>query len=675
MPTLLDAKLDISVSTGIFRVAREKGQGPADNFIHSWLGAIELTIAIGVTYFLAARFGLALRAQVGLAIFWPAAGIGVGALIALGPASRVPVAVGVALATIGSSLSIGRSAWLGIAFSVVNAVQALTVSWLIERWFDRRFTLEDVPQVLGFLVACGLGAAIGASGAAIAVSFVEPTAFPPQVWRLWFAACLLGTVTVAPLLIGIAEAVHRQPARRELVEGGAGVLALAGLSILLISLPQEPWESALPVALVFPILLWVTVRCRPLFAAAAAFVVALVIIWSTVSNTGHFGDTSIPLESRILAAQTHVLAAALLALVLAALFADRRCSEAALAQSHDRLQLALHGAELGAFRADLTTGQLECDMRTAFLHGHNVPPTMITESRRYVHPDDLVRIDAALAQAQRTGSAWNAEYRVRHPPNHPHAGETHWLAVDSSIIRDLQGNPVGLLGVTRDITGRKRAEENLHALNAELDHRVKNVLATVDAIVTQTQEASSSHADFVAGLNSRIKSLGRTHELLSESRWSGVSLAEIVRREFAPYAAGNAEAVGPRVFLKPEATQAVATVLHELTTNAAKYGAFSNGSGRVSVRWRWLQCGSHETLVINWEEIGGPPVQVPSHSGYGTSTIRELIPFELGGAVELVFAPHGARCRVDIPADWISRGGRLAKMPGVSKLAQATSGN
>ena len=322
----------------------------------SWLGVVKLAIAIGVTYFLAARFGLALRAQVGVAIFWPAAGIGVGALIALGPAARLPVAIGVALATIGSSLTIGRNAWLGIAFGFINAGQALTVSWLIERGFGRRFTLEDVPQVLGFLVACALGAATGASGAALAVSFFEPTAFPPHVWRIWFAACLLGTVTVAPLLIGIAEAVRRQPSRRELVEGGVGILALSVLSIFLISLPEEPWELALPVALAFPILLWVSVRCRPLFAAAAAFVVALAIIWSAVFNTGHFGDSSIPLESRILAAQTHVLAAALLALVLAALFADRRRNEAGLKDSNDRFRTTTIGCNWLSIVPSLASG-------------------------------------------------------------------------------------------------------------------------------------------------------------------------------------------------------------------------------------------------------------------------------------------------------------------------------
>jgi two-component sensor histidine kinase len=193
-------------------------------------------------------------------------------------------------------------------------------------------------------------------------------------------------------------------------------------------------------------------------------------------------------------------------------------------------------------------------------------------------------------------------------------------------------------------------------LVAELDHRVKNVLATVSAIVTQTQDANSSLADFVAALDCRIKSLARTHELLSESNWRGVSLAEIAQREFAPYVADNIEVSGPRVTLKAEATQAVAMVLHELTTNAAKYGAFSDRSGRVLLRWRRLRNGARGRLAIEWQEINGPPVPARSQSGYGTSIIRELVPFELGGAAELVFAPDGVKCRLEIPAEWIGRG-------------------
>jgi hypothetical protein len=194
-------------------------------------------------------------------------------------------------------------------------------AWLIERRFGSAFKLDDVPQVLGFLVASAAGAAAAAVGAAVAVSLVEPTASALTVWRLWFAACSLGIVTVAPLLIGLGEGVRELPPRRELIEGTAGLVTLAVLSVFVISLPQGPWATALPVALVFPLLLWIAVRCRPVFAAAAAFVVALAVICSATFNMGHFGDASVPLADRILAAQTLVLAGALLAFVLAALFA------------------------------------------------------------------------------------------------------------------------------------------------------------------------------------------------------------------------------------------------------------------------------------------------------------------------------------------------------------------
>jgi len=255
------------------------------------------------------------------------------------------------------------------------------------------------------------------------------------------------------------------------------------------------------------------------------------------------------------------------------------------------------------------------------------------------------------------------EYRI------VRAGEVRWIESRSFISYASDGRPQRVIGVNIDVTERKRAEERQGVLVAELDHRVKNVLATVSAIITQTQESSSSQMDFVTALNRRINSLARTHELLSESNWRGASLAEIVRREFAPYATGNADARGPSVTLKAEATQAVATVLHELTTNAAKYGAFSNRTGRVSVQWRWLQNGSRDRLVIEWQETGGPPVLAPSRSGYGTSIIRELIPFELDGEVELSFAADGIKCRLEISGEWASKDKRKAVESSVSDSA------
>ena len=163
-------------------------------------------------------------------------------------------------------------------------------------------------------------------------------------------------------------------------------------------------------------------------------------------------------------------------------------------------------------------------------------------------------------------------------------------------------------------------------------------------------------ANFVAALEGRIRSMATTQELLSARRWRGISLTELVRCELAPYAtSNNTKLNGPEVMLKPEAGQAIAMVLHELATNAAKYGALSTKEGRVSICWDRRLNGYPPRLVLEWQEIDGPAVEAPGKLSYGTSTIRDLIPYELGGTVDLALASDGVRCRLELPSDWLSK--------------------
>ena len=234
------------------------------------------------------------------------------------------------------------------------------------------------------------------------------------------------------------------------------------------------------------------------------------------------------------------------------------------------------------------------------------------------------------------------------------SGEVRWIELRTVISYDGGGRARRVVGVTIDVTERKKVEEHRDMLIAELDHRVKNVLATVSAIIAQTRN-DVSPADFTATVQNRIRSLASTHELLSKNSWFGASLEEIVQREFAPYGKDNTNISGPAITLEREAALTVSMVLHELATNAVKYGALSDRNGRVCVRWFWVPSRhSPGRLAIVWQEIGGPPVSVPSGSGYGTSVIRELLPYELGGTVALEFAQGGVRCRLEVPADWVS---------------------
>jgi two-component sensor histidine kinase len=218
------------------------------------------------------------------------------------------------------------------------------------------------------------------------------------------------------------------------------------------------------------------------------------------------------------------------------------------------------------------------------------------------------------------------------------------------------GELLRIKGLTRDISERKRAENHHRLLISELDHRVKNTLATVSAVAAQTLEASTSMQDFVAALDGRIRAIAFTHELLSGRQWKGLPLADLARCQLAPFAAqGNIEIKGPDVVLSPAAGQTLAMVLHELATNAAKHGALSNRGGRVALRWRSLKNGAAGRLAIEWRELDGPPIAPSNAVGYGTTVIRELVPFELGGKVDLTLAADGLRCRLEIPPQWISR--------------------
>jgi PAS domain S-box-containing protein len=329
---------------------------------------------------------------------------------------------------------------------------------------------------------------------------------------------------------------------------------------------------------------------------------------------------------------------------------DRKQAERALEVRNMQLSLAGRAALVGSFAVDFETEELQFSEGYAAIHGLPDGISRATRSvwRSGVHPEDLPHVEEVRSRAFRDQRReYGVEYRITRP-----TGEVRWIEGRCFVSYASDGLPEGMVGVDIDVTERKRAEEHQQMLVAELDHRVKNVLATVSAVASRTEDASPSGADFVATLAGRIQSMAATHELLSCRQWRGVSLRELVRRVLAPYMTrNNTDLDGPELTLSPEAAQAVSMALHELTTNAAKHGALSTDEGRVSVRWDRVLNGKPDARVrIQWRETAGPAVQPPQRSGYGMEVIRDLIPYELGGTVDLVFAPGGVRCDLDIPA-------------------------
>jgi PAS domain S-box-containing protein len=634
------------------------------DLILPWIGAIGLGIVVGIAYFFAAQLSLALLAKPdGVALFWPAAGLSSGVLIARGRAARLPVASGVIVATIIANLVGDRIVWNAAASALLNTGEALLAAWLVERYFGSSFTLDRLRHVLGLLAAAVVATAASGIGGMVAFKlFHSPTAPMWTTWQHWFASDAVGIITVAPLVIGLGEALRNPPPRNEIIEGVAALVALAVVTIIIISLPPEQRETVIPVALLFPILLWITARCQPVFAAAAAFIVSLTVVWTITFGIGHFGDPALPIGDSIPGTRGAILVFALCAYVLAALFAERRQHEAVLEESEARLQEALTAGAVTAFEWDPRNGLSQRSENAAQILGFDPQqPFSAAQFLAGVRPYDRARFKAIIDGVRVDNPSYSATFRFVRPD-----GRGVWLEETSRAEFDTTGRFVRLKGLTRDITRRKQAEKRQDLLITELDHRVKNVLARVAAVVMHTRRRCETMDEFVKALHGRIQSMAAAHSLLSQSRWSDVGLTDLIRHQLAPYTTdANTTISGPEVMLTSAETQAVAMVIHELVTNAAKHGALSCPDGSVSVSWDRTGTDVAAILTITWRERGGPPIKAPVRSGYGSSLIRNLIPHELGGTVDLTFLPDGACCKIEIPPE----GG--AKIPHDDALRRA----
>jgi two-component sensor histidine kinase len=214
-----------------------------------------------------------------------------------------------------------------------------------------------------------------------------------------------------------------------------------------------------------------------------------------------------------------------------------------------------------------------------------------------------------------------------------------------------------MTGTARDITDRKRWEDHIQLLMREVTHRSKNLLAVIQAMARQTKLASRDVEDFEVRFSGRLQALAASHDLLVQRNWHGVSVSELVRSQLGHYLdqqAGQIEIEGQGLIVTPEAAQNIGLAVHELSTNAAKYGALSVPEGRVEVRWQSVRPGSDEArFCMSWTEKGGPEVRSPSHKGFGQVVTEQIAARALQGKAHLVFAQTGVCWTLDIPASHI----------------------
>jgi two-component sensor histidine kinase len=226
------------------------------------------------------------------------------------------------------------------------------------------------------------------------------------------------------------------------------------------------------------------------------------------------------------------------------------------------------------------------------------------------------------------------------------------VSVTATQMRDETGRVLGVSVIFRDITDRKRAEERQHLLTRELHHRIKNMLATVQAIAGSTARSVSSIEEFSKRFADRLFSMGRAHTLVTENAWEGASLSDLLRLELDPYDDGSNNRIrllGPEVYLPADTALALGLGFHELTTNAAKHGALSVFGGQVEVAWSRKVVEDSERLSLTWVERYGPPAAPPSRRGFGSQLLQRVLGTQVCGSVNVVYDPAGLQVEIHLP--------------------------
>lgn len=325
---------------------------------------------------------------------------------------------------------------------------------------------------------------------------------------------------------------------------------------------------------------------------------------------------------------------------------EQRAALEALRESEEHLRNTVELNPQIPWTADAHGALTSISSRTTAQTGLSPEAILGDGWKEVIHPDDLPEMDAAWRESVATGKPYDVESRLRMAD-----GSYRWWRNRAFPSRDAAGAIVAWYGATEDIDDRKRAEEHQLLLMNEVDHRAKNALAVAQNIVMLTR--ADSMPEFVAAVEGRVAALARVHTLLAKGKWTGADLRTIICEELQPYLQDSPDRLhldGQPLTVAPDAVQPVGMVLHELATNAVKYGALSVPAGIVQVAWRFQDDGR---VCLTWREMGGPPVSAPTRSGFGSRMIAATVKGQLDGAAKFDWQPDGLRCTISLAADQI----------------------
>jgi PAS domain S-box-containing protein len=337
---------------------------------------------------------------------------------------------------------------------------------------------------------------------------------------------------------------------------------------------------------------------------------------------------------------------------------QRNRSEQALRESEERFRGIFEHAATGIAITNLKGRFLLCNPAYLSMAGCAAGDIDTLRFQELVHPDDAEANTARLSRLfAREIPSFEIVSRFI-----TRSGKVIWVHKHLSLLKDATGEPANIVVLVTDVTERKRYEEHIELLLHEVNHRSKNLLALVQAVARQT--AASSPNDFVERFGERIQAMSAAQDLLVKNEWRGVDLEGLVRSQLAHFEdliGTRIEIEGPALLLSASAAQALGMALHELATNAGKYGSLSNADGRVSIEWsiEAVEAGL-DTFVIGWTETGGPNVQAPQRSGFGRTVICSVAASSLDGKADFELPPEGLKWRLECSASEVLESGRSA---------------
>jgi PAS domain S-box-containing protein len=338
-----------------------------------------------------------------------------------------------------------------------------------------------------------------------------------------------------------------------------------------------------------------------------------------------------------------IMSAAIEVTSLRSLESEQRRLTAELGEALQRYETALHGSNVTVFTHD--RGLRYTSISNA-MFGRSVEEIIGRTDEEIVPAESRSAIVAIKLAALESGQPMDDEVRI------PIGNGARWFDLHIEPLHDIAGAIVGLTGAAVDVTERRESEAHLRLVMRELTHRSKNLLAVIQAMARQTARGAGTIESFLDRFSARLQALARSHDLLVQEEWHGASLEELVRSQLGHYLDRTEPQItldGPTALLRPEAAQNLGLALHELATNAAKYGALSVPCGRISIGWRRLPGDEGSGLEIVWQEKAGPPVAMPEQHGFGSLIIERNLAQSLDATVELTFAAEGVCCRIVLP--------------------------